>query len=79
MKMANLAHIHEVYKVDRDAADSVQHGYDLAPLAAGHQAPVPAVCDDQYSFWDNFDRTEGKYFAKYHKSIFCSLPDHRND
>ena len=34
--MANLAHIHEVYKVDWDAADGVQHGYDLAPLAAGH-------------------------------------------
>ena len=48
MKMANLAHIHEVYKVDRDAADGVQHGYDLAPLAAGHQAPVPAACDEQY-------------------------------
>ena len=47
MKMANLAHIHEVYKVDWDAADGVQHGYDLAPLAAGHQAPVPAVCDEQ--------------------------------
>ena len=72
MKMANLAHIHEVYKVDRDAADGVQHGYDLAPLAAGHQAPIPAVCDV------GITSTEGKYSAKYHKSIFCSLPDHRN-
>ena len=69
MKMANLAHIHEVYKVDRDAADGVQHSYDLAPLAAGHQAPVPAVCDEQYNIVFGITSTEGKYFAKYCESI----------
>lgn len=70
--MANLAHIHEVYKVDRDAADGVQHGYDLAPLAAGHQAPVPAVCDEQYSISDNFDRR--KIFCKILRKYYLSVP-----
>ena len=38
---AHLAHVLEVEDIDRDTAQGVHHGDDLAPLGAGDQVAVP--------------------------------------